>query len=168
MNYPILEEMFEDESPNSVFEIGVGGGGLLKDLRDTFDCSVGGMDISRVRMSNLSNVFADTGFLVHDLNDPWPLPDNSYDIVFAVCTLGYVFNPGPVIQEMFRVARKKVILAEYHSENTDEYGFLLKATMPDRTETLIARNYVELLKDKNPQFFKSDSGKTIIKCQKLQ
>ena len=102
--------------------------------------------------------------LVHDLNDPWPVPDNSFDIVFSVCVLGYIFNPLPVNKEMVRVAKDKVILAEYHSDNTDEYGFLLKAIMPDRIETLIARNYRLLLK--NPELIESISGKTIIKCQK--
>lgn len=167
MQFKVLEEMFKGENPESIFEIGCGGAGLLKDVSDHYGgIRVGGIDTSKVRMENSKNLFPDIQFIVHDLNDPWPVPDNSFDIVFSVCTLGYIFNPFPVVQEMFRVARDKVILAEYHSNNTDEYGFLLKAIMPDRTETLIARDYRKLLKDKNLQFFNSESGKTIIKCRK--
>lgn len=168
MEYKILEKMFEGENPKSVFEIGVGGGGLLKDVSDHFGCTdVGGIDISRVRMQNLTNTFPGKEFLVHDLNDPWPVPDNSFDIVFSVGVLMYIFEPIPVIQEMLRVAKDKIILAEYHTEDVDEYGGLAKIKLPDRMSTGIGRNYIKLFETLGKNITTEPcEGKTIIKCLK--
>lgn len=164
--------MFEGESPKSVFEIGCGGSALLKEVSDKFGgLRVGGLDSSSVRMKNTKNVFPEVKFLLHDLNDPIPLEDNSFDIVFSVCVLGYILNPEPVIKEMLRVCRDKIILAEYHEDKLDEHGGFLIAKMPDRNEVLIRRNYIRLFSKLGRDIILEDggqSGKAIIKCQKFQ
>lgn len=160
MEYQILREMFEGEEPKSVFEIGCGGAGLLKDVSDHFGCKVGGMDISKVRMENANNVFPDVKFLIHDLNDPWPLEDKSFDIVFSVCTLAYLLNPELAIKEMTRVG-KKVIIAEYHQDNIPDT--ILKAILSDREEKFIIRDYKKLIEG---DFKTSSTNRTIIKWPK--
>lgn len=171
MEYAILRNMFEGENPKSLFEIGVGGGGLLKDAADHFKCTkIGGIDISKVRMKNLETMKGE--FIVHDLNDPWPVPDKSYDIVFSVGVLMYMFNPIPIMKEMFRVAKDKVILAEYHHQELDKYGVLTRPFKDkDTIHQGIIRNYIELLSDlgikMEIKILNQGSDKTIIKCQKL-
>ena len=169
VEYKILDKMFEGEAPESVFEIGCGGAALLKDISDHFGgIKVGGIDISKVRMENAKNIFPDTEFLIHDLNDPWPVPDNSYDMVFSIGVMMYIFNPVPVIQEMLRVAKKGIILAEYHNDQLDEAGWLMKYILADQIETGIIRNYKKIFdklgKEITMENFNND--KTIIKCLK--
>lgn len=171
MEYKILEKMFEGENPKSVFEIGVGGGGLLKEVSDHFGgIEMGGIDISKVRMENLKNLKGE--FLLHDLNDPWPVPDNSFDIVFSVGVLMYIFDPGFVLKEMFRVAKEKIILAEYHHSELNKFGLLTQPFQDaqGRVHHGIIRNYLDILKDirkeTSVQIIDSGQGKTIIKCQK--
>ena len=168
MKHEILTRMFANETPQSIFEIGCGGTALLKDISDHYGgIRVGGIDISKVRMENAKNVFPGVEFLVHDLNDPWPIPDNSYDIVFSVGVLMYMFYPEAVIREMLRVAKDKIIIAEYHNKNTDEYGALLKVIMGEKTHTGICRNYEALFHKLGlPITMEITNDKTIIKCQK--
>lgn len=172
MEYKILEKMFEGETPESVFEIGVGGGGLLKDISDSYGgLRVGGVDISKVRMANLKNIFPNQEFLVHDLNDPWPVPDNSYDIVFSVGVLMYIFDPIPVVKEMFRVSKHKVIITEFHHGELDQFGVLTKP-FRDKTQTYhgIIRNYIDVIRGAgylgDITIFQSNEGKSILKCLK--
>lgn len=176
MEYEILEAMFEGENPKSVFEIGVGGGGLLRDVSESYGgLKIGGIDISKVRMEGLKGLEGE--FLLHDLNDPWPVPDNSYDIVFSVGVLMYIFDPVPVVKEMLRVCKDKIILAEYNSTEIDEHGGLMKYSMSYGIQTAIGRNYlrvfdnVGVFKDKKTitmRDLQKYHGKTIIKCQKFQ
>lgn len=166
--------MFKGESPKSVFEIGVGGGGLLKDVSDHYGgLKVGGIDISKVRMQNLKNNFPGQEFLLHDLNDPWPVPDKSYDIVFSVGVLMYIFDPIPILREMFRVAKDKVIITEYHDDSLDMFGQLTGPFKEgDKIHQGIKRNYIALLKelgfDIEVQIISRGSDKTTIKCRKSQ
>lgn len=160
--------MFEGEKPESVFEIGCGGAALLKDVATHFACTkTGGIDISKVRMSNAKNVLPDGEFIVHDLNDPWPIADKSYDIVFSVGVLMYLFDPLPVIKEMLRVAKDKIIVAEYHGKDLTEYGALLTFEMNNGVHATIARNYIKLFRKLGGSIsmrdLQSTEGKTIFK-----
>ena len=166
MQFKILEKVFEGESPESVFEIGCGGGGLLKDVAECFGCKTGGIDISKVRMEATKGMKGE--YIVHDLNDPWPVSDNSYDIAFSVGVLMYIFNPAPVIQEMLRVSKKGIILAEYNREDLDEYGGMMMYLSGGNVETALIRNYEKVFEKigKKVTIEKYNNDKTIIKCLK--
>lgn len=170
MEYKILEEMFNNETPASVFEIGCANGGLLRDLRSKYpDIRVGGMDISK-SIDQCKSEFGPDNFYWADLNDtPWPIPDKSYDIVFSVGVLMYMFDPLSVLREMFRIS-KKVILAEYHHSQVDLCGQLTKGYIEDgKIQTGIIRDYISLFKVMNMPmtltYQESSAGKTIFKAQ---
>ena len=84
-------------------------------------------------------------FILHNVNDPFPVPDNSFDIVFGVGILMYLINPQSAIEEAIRIARKKVIFAEFHYPEMDEVGTFLKVAWPPGKWHLgVARNYEKL------------------------
>lgn len=163
--------MFTEETPRSVFEIGCANGGLLKDIKDHYPgVKVGGMDISE-SILKAKETFPDEtdNFILRDLNDPWPLPDKSYDIVFSVGVLMYLFDPLPVLKEMLRVAKTKIILAEYHHKELGPFGQLSKAHADNgKIHTGIVRDYISLLKMQeiplSCTFQECGVDKTIIKC----
>lgn len=169
MEYKILEEMFRGESPKSVFEIGCANGGLLKDLKDHYQgLIVGGMETSECINKSVDQ-FGPTHFYRADINDPWPIPDKSYDIVFSVGVLMYMFDPIPVLKEMLRVG-KKVIIAEPHDPNTDLFGHLSEGGLSNgKMQSGIVRNYSDLIERMNIPVsvihYESSQGKTIFKIQ---
>lgn len=144
--YGIIGEMFKGESPTSVFEVGCANGGLLADIGVE---RVGGLDINATDLNTACELFPgqEKNFINHNFNEPFPLEDNSWDIVIAVGTLMYCFHPIPLVKEMLRVAKDKVIIADYHFEDVDQYGVLGKYEFEGRTEIAIARNYRELFKE---------------------
>lgn len=170
MEYKILEEMFKDETPSSVFEIGCANGGLLKDLKGHYpDLKVGGMDISK-SIEDCKKEFGTDGFHWADLNDaPWPIPDKSYDVAFSVGVLMYMFDPLTVLREMFRISNK-IIIAEYHHAQVDLCGQLTKGYIENgKIQTGIIRDYISLFKAMNVPmsltYYESSVGKTIFKAE---
>lgn len=171
MEHKILEIMFTEEAPESVFEIGCANGGLLKDLKDNYpNLKVGGMEISEsiIKAKELFPEQADN-FILRDLNDPWPVPDKSYDIVFSVGVLMYMFDPLPVLKEMLRVAKNKIIIAEYHHQEVGPFGQMTRAYMDNGKIYMgIIRNYLSLFQLLNIPLSctiqETNGDKTIIKC----
>lgn len=169
MEYRILEEMFKDENPTSVFEIGCANGGLLKDLKSHYpNLVVGGMDISK-SIDECKKEFGNDNFYWADLNDPWPIADKSYDVAFSVGVLMYMFDPLSVLREMFRISNK-IILAEYHHAQVDLCGQLTKGYIENgRVQTGIIRDYISLFKVMNVPmtltYQESSIGKTIFKAE---
>ena len=148
--HEIIEKMFEGENPKSVFEIGCAGGPFLEQLREHYgDIRVGGMDITRSDLQSAREKFPeyDSWFFMHNLVEtPWTIPDKHYDVVFCVGVLMYIFEPEKVIRECLRIG-KKLILAEFHNGNLDEYGGLTKVTQGEKVVGIgITRNYCELIK----------------------
>jgi len=170
--YPVINQIFESEKPESIFEIGCASGKLLEYAQSLYgDIKVGGLDISVQGLKEAKETFLKyaENFILHNINDPWPIEDNSYDIVFSVSVLMYLCNPKEAIREMMRVG-KKVIISEYHSEDTDEWGGLLKYQNEEKTAfsgSGIYRNYIKLLTDMGykPRV-KFQGLKSIIECQK--
>lgn len=170
MKYPILDEMFKGEKPQSAFEIGCAGGPFLLELRENYgDIKVGGMDISLGDLQSACGKFPQyqDNFLLHNLVEtPWPLDDKEYDISFSIGVLMYIFEPEKVINEMLRISRK-IILAEFHNTELDEYGGLSKVMQMDKIVGLgISRNYASLFKKIGLKAEITTNGaKSIIKCQ---
>lgn len=167
----IIIKMFKEEKPKSVFEIGCANGGLLAQLVEHFpDLVVGGMDIMKSDLAIAKKKFPtySDNFLFHNVLEPWPIADKSYDIVFSVGVLMYIFEAVPVIQEMFRVG-KKVIIAEYHHQELDIFGHMTRGYWDKgRVHTGIIRNYIEIFQSLGiPMSIRVEEtglGKTILKC----
>lgn len=175
MEYQILEMMLENEKPESVFEIGCSNGGLLKDIRDKYGkIKVGGMDVLQ-SVNDCKGLFPDCkdNFLMRSITEPWPIADKSYDIVFSVGVLMYVFDPIFALKEMLRVAKDKIILAEYHHSEVDFMGMVTKGYYEnDKIQIGLIRNYITLFQvvgvPVSLSFKDSKQGKTIIKVVKRE
>lgn len=140
--------MFNGENPTSILEMGCSSGGLLKDITTDFpDIKVAGIDINNTELENAKKRFPKQkeNFYSQDLLEMWPFEDNSFDIVFSVGVLMYIFRPSLVLKEALRVAKNKVILAEYQRDELDDVGGLIEINMgPSRKEYGIARNYLRV------------------------
>jgi SAM-dependent methyltransferase len=171
MEYKILEEMFRDETPTSVFEIGCANGGLLKDLKSHYpNIVVGGMEISR-SIEECKKEFGADNFYKEDINDPWPIKDKAFDIVFSVGVLMYMTEPMHVLREMLRVG-KKIIIAEYHHDEISLWGQLTNGYInKERIQTGIIRDYISLFhvmklhETHNIAGYQSSQSKTIFKLE---
>jgi len=170
MEYKILEEMFMEETPSSVFEIGCANGSFLTDLKTNYpSLVVGGMDISN-SIEVCKKQFDAMHFYREDLNDcPWPIADKSYDIVFSIGVLMYMFEPLSILREMLRIG-KRVIIAEFHSPHIDLCGQLTKGYIQNgKIQTGIIRDYLSLFKTLNMpvsvSYYESTQGKTIFKIE---
>ena len=163
--------LFDNEKPASIFEVGCGSSAFLKDYQENFShVIVGGLDIDAGSYQSSRSAlpsFADN-FIQHNaLNVPWPVKEKSWDIVFTVGTLLLIPDPFPVIKEMLRIAKQKIILAEYHDETKDAYGDQGKIPQPASLYDLrIRRDYQKVFKQLGMQaeFLPCIAGKTIIKC----
>ena len=113
--YKIIEKIFEKESPSSIFEVGCANGSLFKEYSD--QKKVGGLDINPVMGAKIQYPEYADNFIQFDARkENWPIPDNSYDIVFTVGTMLLLEDPTITIREMLRIAKDKIILAEPHNE----------------------------------------------------
>ncbi len=181
MGYEIINLMFKDEKPGSIFEFGVAGGILFKEYAQANGINiVAGMDINP--NSKFPINFPDSKFIVHDGNImPWPIEDNTYDIVFTVGTIMLTPNPFPIIKEMLRICKDKIILAESQDETKDAWGIsqnflngefekINENTKPPVWEYAlrINRDYKKVFKilNKDIEILEGCGGKTIIKCKK--
>lgn len=128
LSYRVLEEI-KAAPVNHVLEFGSGSGKHLAELNKAgIPCH--GIDISAssvVRAMYKHNVPSvargDESYLRHYCN---------FDIIFTVSVLDHFENIEGVLGEFFRIANKKIILAEtqdtpasyYYKHDYEEYGFI--------------------------------------------
>jgi ubiquinone/menaquinone biosynthesis C-methylase UbiE len=150
---PFLMEKISTFSPiSSILEIGCNCGPNLYLLAKKFpDAQIRGIDINPMAVQNGNEWLAQEGIsnvrlLVGKADDLGEFQDKSFDIVFTDAVLIYI---GPdkikkVIQGMLRIARKALILFEWHSFDSaaDPRGVFVGHWM---------RDYATLLKEFAPQ-----------------
>jgi ubiquinone/menaquinone biosynthesis C-methylase UbiE len=196
--HPLVEKMFEGENPSSIFEVGCAQGLLWKEYYDRktatnstkdaqYDRSklvVGGIDIDQRNIPGAKENYPDyaDNFILGDITKSKILvPDKSYDIVFTIGTLLLIPDPYPIIKEMLRICKKKIIIAEFQNDSMSDYGIaydtftgaaiqMTKNTVqPNSVYSLrIERDYKKVFKKmwKKIEIVGTESGKTIIKCKK--
>lgn len=177
MEYEIIGKMFGDENPKSIFEVGCASGRLFESY--VGDKIVGGLDFEVDQAKKLYPLQAQNFIVWNATEIPWPVKSKSYDIVFTVGTLLLIPNPFPVIKEMLRIAKDKIILAESHDERFDEYGNAINVVTQDSNQLngsskqagnfynmRITRDYKKVFQKLNKEIEISDGVglKTIIKC----
>jgi ubiquinone/menaquinone biosynthesis C-methylase UbiE len=83
--------------------------------------------------------------ICHDINNPLPFPDQSFDFVSCIGTLHYgcIRDPGFVLGEMARVARK-IILVDFFVKNSP-YSWLLSVRHPNYNARKCSRKEAEKL-----------------------
>ncbi len=103
----------------SLMEIGVGGGANMENIVKTIGGKqIGGVDISKDAIDFLNNKFKGGLFKVGSVEDIM-MSDDSTDVVLSDMCLIYI-GPRKIkksLQEIKRIARKYVVLCEFHSES---------------------------------------------------
>jgi SAM-dependent methyltransferase len=180
--HPIVTEIFKDENPSSIFEIGCASGALIEHYynertrltssKDTeFDrtrLKLGGVDkvVSSIEQAKLNFPEYADNFLVWDiLNTPWPIADKAYDLVFTIGTLLMLPDPFPIVKEALRIG-KKVVFAEFHDPDRDALGVNTSGWEAPLAHHRYYRDYEKVLK----QFgikptIKMVEDKWVIRCQ---
>ena len=137
-----LLDALKGEKFDSILELGCGYGCNLFAINNLYpDVKCYGIDTdsTRIKTANKRIIDEDVKNVIAVYGDATniDIPDNSYDIVFTYALLIYLNDDlvEKIIGNMMRIARKKIILIELHSE---------KSNNNDGTQRY-SRNYSELL-----------------------
>jgi ubiquinone/menaquinone biosynthesis C-methylase UbiE len=133
-----LVEKIKSFNPVSILDIGCGAGHDLELLRKEFpNAKLAGLDISESAVIETLKKVPDAQVIMGKADD-LPFENNSFDVVITDAVL--IDVPPEKIEkvrdEIMRVAKKGVVLAEFHH---NDFGALGKASLKHW-----ARNYVEL------------------------
>ena len=112
---------------HSVLEIGCNWGYGANLFSDTAH-SVTAFDISADAINHARKQFKNSNltFFVHDANDPFPLKDASYDVVFANEVIEHIHNYTGCIREAARVLKPNgLLLMKTPNAKFDRYGHKL-------------------------------------------
>jgi ubiquinone/menaquinone biosynthesis C-methylase UbiE len=109
-----LERLLVPLGDRDVLEIGCGTGQSTRLLAGAR--SLVALDFSEEMMARARAKVPSARFLLHDVREPWPLPDASVDLVTENLVLEHVEALGPVLGEMARVLRPggAALLFELH------------------------------------------------------
>ena len=166
MEFEIISKMLDGENPETFFEVGCGSGGLSDRITGGLDLKPGKAHFMEWNAEKI----------------PWPLKDNSQDIVFTVGTLLLIPDPYPIIKEMLRICKDKIIIAEVQDDSKSDYGearnfITQEVQILDKNskqpsnfyDSRIARDYKKVFKNLGLDYQLIDGvgGKTIFKCKKM-
>jgi SAM-dependent methyltransferase len=102
-------------SVGSVLDVGCGSGRSLQWLdRQDPSLELFGVDPSQ-RLLDIARQAVPRAMLQQGSGESLPLPDNSVDVAVATGIMHHVDNPSLVIAEMFRVARKAVMISDHNN-----------------------------------------------------
>lgn len=116
-----LERMASTHSPLRVLDVGCGNGYVLSRYA-RHGAEVYGVDLTRAARELTARRFEIEGRaceLRETDGDTLPFDDQTFDIVCSMGVLHHVEDPGPMMQEMFRVLRPggRVIMMLYHTNS---------------------------------------------------
>ena len=101
-----LDDCFKGKK--SVLDIGCAEGVLGSEIKKRYGCDVFGMEINKYAIKQAQRL----GIKVKmaDLENKWPFPDNSFDVVMAAQIIEHVINTDNIILEANRVLKKGGLL----------------------------------------------------------
>src|SRR5208283_2482517 len=112
-----LNEVIKGFEPKSLFEFGCGTGKNLTPFLGS-GCNVVGLDISYM---NMAHCFSNQLPMII-LSDETLLPYlDGFDVVFTCSVLDHIPEVGRIIEELKRMSRKAVVLAETNSKQDNYY-----------------------------------------------
>jgi SAM-dependent methyltransferase len=110
-SWPILESY----DINSVLEVGCGSGRSLEWIHARAPhVQLSGVELS-TELLNLAKSKLPDADLRADNAEALSLPDGSCDLVLATAVMHHADHPRDVIREMFRVARKAVLISDHNN-----------------------------------------------------
>ena len=136
---------------DSLLEIGCSYAPNLSLIKKEYpDVKLAGIDINRDSILRARLRVKDAELVVGDVND-LPFKDKSFDIVLSDGVLIYTTPEEieKVKSEMIRVARKAIVLVEFHSEGLDTKGEITFSHWGRNYEKLFSEYKVKLIKITN-------------------
>jgi len=109
-------QLAEVPAPRAILEIGCGDGFFSSQLANR-DCNVTGIDLSAEGIAKAKRRVPSGVFREHDLANPLPFADASFDAIWCSEVLEHLFAPLSVLEEAFRVLRpggRMLITVPYH------------------------------------------------------
>ena len=125
--FQIISELIANNK--RVLDVGCGDGTLMKNLKDTKNVDVRGLEISK---NNIQTCIA-KGLSVVEGNaeiDLHQFPNLSFDYVILSQTLQAFYNPEKVMDDLLRVAKKAIITIPNFGYWKVRLHLFLKGTMP--------------------------------------
>lgn len=115
-----LEYLFEEipQSTSSILEVGCGNCINLYNLKGEYPVKLTGIDIASNRIKIASEYFGDSIAGIDliaplSITEETPFPENHFDVVFSMhCLEQIAYDSRAAIAEMYRIAKKKVVLIE--------------------------------------------------------
>jgi methionine biosynthesis protein MetW len=105
-----FEFIYDWITPSStVLDLGCGDGTLLARLKEGKLCKVVGVDISPLAIEKARSKGVEA--YVHDLDEPLPFDDRSFDYVILCEVLEHLYDPIFALKEGLRVARRAMIIS---------------------------------------------------------
>ena len=103
--FAVTEEIFNFiKECDSILDVGCGDGWLVRGLKKRGKNNVIGTEVNPDRIDGTDVVYG-------DITSKLPFEDNSFDCVFSVEVLEHVSNPLDAIKELWRVTKKKAVIA---------------------------------------------------------
>ena len=104
------------KSDAAILEVGCGDGSFTRSLAE-YSSDVTAVDISAAQIEQNSRAYPDIRFVQHDLAQPLPFANDSFDAIWCSEVLEHLFDPGFALQEMHRVLTsggKLLVTVPYH------------------------------------------------------
>lgn len=116
----ILERVLGLKGIKSVLDVACGPGldlEYFKDYVDKLPFKYTGLDFTPAFIENLKTQYPEHDFYVGDAMD-MPFEDDSFDVVYTRHSLEHVSNPHMELEEMFRIAKKYIIIGWFRLVDT--------------------------------------------------
>jgi len=106
-----------DLPPNSpILEVGCGDASFTKELA-RYSPDVTAIDISAAQIAENNQRFAGIKFLQHDVAEPFPFADATFEVVWCSEVLEHLFDPAFALREMHRIMKpggRLLVTVPYH------------------------------------------------------
>ena len=121
-----VDRMFEGQilDGKKLLDIGSGLGGVDFYLAERYSVDIIGIDRVERLVTDANNRKSEhqligTVAFIHQKDDVYPYPDNSFDIIFAKESLLHVADKGPLLKEAFRVLKSggQIIILDWLVES---------------------------------------------------
>jgi len=120
----VIIEKLKQLQFESLLEVGCGPGQNLYQIKKAFPTvHLAGIDINEEAIEYAKTKLNSTQLLVGEANK-LPFPDKSFDIILTDAVLIYItsWEIKKVVSELKRVAKKALVLVEWHADEYNKYG----------------------------------------------